>query len=344
MPLGRGKNRLTAVVGAGGGINRTWTMVEAANKALSTILSENRNVVMLGEDIEDPKGGVFGMSKGLSSRFPHQVHNSPLAEATIAGLASGLVMMDMIPVFELQFIDFVGTALNQLFNQLGTLCWRSNGRIQGPSVFLAPCGGYISGAGPWHSQSGESLLSHAYGIRVVMPHTAQQAADAIASAVGGQGPVVILLPKKQFFRKFNLTDEDTSPSSVVHEGEDITLVCWGNCVEVAEQAKEELLKQSINCELIALKTLYPIELDAIKASLAKTGRLIVIQEDARTCSIGQSIIAELAMDIHVWDMMFAPPMLISRPDMLLPFHHNTMLALLPDVEKITHAVLHSLRQ
>ena len=125
--------------------------------------------MLFGQDIEDPKGGVFGLTKGLSQDFPNRVINSPLAEATILGVAVGLAATGHRPVFEFQFIDFIGPAFNQIVSQLSNLRWRTGGDWKCPAVFYAPCGAYLPSGGMWHSQSGEGLLSHVPGLRIVMP-------------------------------------------------------------------------------------------------------------------------------------------------------------------------------
>lgn len=314
-----------------------WTMVEAVNSALDSILSGIPHAMMFGEDIEDAKGGVFGLTKGLSTRYPDRVLNSPLAEATIAGLASGLSMSGILPVFELQFIDFVGPAFNQIVNQIATLDWRSNGQYRCPMIIYAPCGSYISNGGPWHSQTNEAWFAHTPGLKVYMPGNANDAANLMYNAAHGSDPVLVLLPKNQFRR---VVPHDASlqlypeRARVRRRGSDVTLVAWGNCAELAETAAHTLALEDIEAEVIELCSLAPCDYHQIFQSAEYTGRLIVIQEDSRTCSFGQNIIARACSNRAVWHSLYAPPQLISRPDVNIGFATNLEKAALPCVQDI----------
>ncbi|PZT70914.1 hypothetical protein DN402_06390 [Streptomyces sp. SW4] len=146
-------------------------MVAAVNRALATGLERHPELVLFGEDIEDPKGGVFGFTKGLGDAAGERMTNSPLAEATIVGAAVGLAAAGLRPVVELQFVDFAGPAWNQIASQLTTLRWRTASAWTCPVVIYAPWGGYLPGGGIWHSQSNESLFTHLPGLRVVVPST-----------------------------------------------------------------------------------------------------------------------------------------------------------------------------
>src|SRR5262249_34044999 len=147
------------------------------------------------------KGGVFGLTKGLSRDFPNRVLNSPLAEATILGVAVGLAATGHRPVFEFQFIDFIGPAFNQIVSQLSNLRWRTGSDLKCPAVFYAPCSAYLPSGGMWHSQSGEGLLSHVPGLRIVMPATPEDALAAFWTAYHLEDPTFILLPKHLFHAK-----------------------------------------------------------------------------------------------------------------------------------------------
>ena len=321
--------------------DRQWNVVEATNYALHYVMNKYPNAIMFGEDIADPKGGVFGVSKGLSTNFPERVYNSPLAEATIAGVASGLALQGWLPIIELQFIDFVGPAINQIMNQIATMRWRTAGKQSLPLIILAPCGGYISGAGAWHSQTNESIFAHMPGLRVVMPSTPQDAVNALLHAAKGTDPVLILLPKKQFFRMQAISSfeelYDGQPK-IRHKGSDVTVVTWGNGTELCNSAQIILVEQGISCEIIDLRTLSPVPLDLLCLSLQKTGRLVIVQEDCRQCSLGQSLIAELLSNISVWDSLYSPPVLISRENVHVPFHHTSAIMTLPNVNDICDAI------
>ncbi len=156
--------------------NRKWRMVDAVNQVFRTGLKTNHNYVFFGEDIEDPKGGVFKLTAGLSTEFPDRVHNAPLAEATIAGVAVGMACYGMRPIFEIQFVDFVGPAWNQVTQNMATIRWRTFGDWKCPVVLYSPYGAYLPGGSLWHSQANESSFAHFPGMRVVVPSTPEDAA------------------------------------------------------------------------------------------------------------------------------------------------------------------------
>lgn len=317
-----------------------WTMAAAMNSCLRELLREDSRVLLFGQDIEDPKGGVFGITKGLSPDFPGRVVNAPLAEATIAGTASGLALAGYLPIFELQFIDFAGTALNQIVNQISTVRWRSKGAWANPLILLAPCGGYVAGAGPWHSQSNEGWFAHAPGLRVAVPSTPGDAAALLRAAALGEDPVLFLIPKSLLRQPVPAPDEGPiafGKAAVRRRGSDITLVAWGNSVSITLDAADALAPSGISAEVLDLRTLVPCDWPAIRESLEITGRLVVVQEDNRTCSFGQSILAEVTSSPEMWNMLFTGPELVSRPDVHVGFHPTMQAAALPSVRDIVEA-------
>ncbi len=318
-----------------------WTMVDAVNETLRGALAEDDRVILFGEDLEDPKGGVFGLTRGLSTQFPGRVLNSPLAESTIAGAAAGLALAGQKPIFELQFIDFVGPAFNQIVNQIATLRWRSVGTWTCPLVILAPCGAYLPSGGPWHSQTNEAWFAHAPGLQIVMPSTPQDAAALLKAAIAGDDPVLCLLPKHLFRRRLSVTTGEPArlgQAVTRRTGKDVTVLAWGNCVPIALEAAESLLSQGCSAEVIDLRSIVPCDWEAIEHSLSKTGRLVVVQEDNRTCSFGQAILAEMTSRTACWDLLAAPPQLVSRPDVHVPFNAMLEEHVLPNPERVCEAV------
>ncbi|MCB9990722.1 MAG: transketolase [Rhodospirillales bacterium] len=320
----------------------TWTMAEAWNHALNEILKNNEKALVFGEDVADPKGGVFGLTKGLSSGYQGRVINSPLAEATIAGLASGLSISGYLPIFELQFADFIGPAFNQIVNQIATLRWRSKGQYKCPLILYAPCGSYIANGGPWHSQTNESWFAHAPGLKVFMPSTPDDAANILIDAASGEDPVLILLPKNLFFVRAPNNTKDCLPiyserAKIKRSGEHITIVSWGNCVGFALEAARRLDQERISCEVIDLCAITPCDWQAVHESVRKTGRLIVVQEDNKTCSFGQSIMSEICSDFETWESLYSSPQLVSRPDIHIGFNPVLEQAVLPNVDDIIMA-------
>ncbi|MBX3420143.1 MAG: hypothetical protein KF752_01165 [Pirellulaceae bacterium] len=316
-------------------------IVDALQQTFRAALQADRRVVMFGEDIQAPKGGVFGMTAGLSDDFPDRVFNSPLAEATIAGVAVGMACYGMKPVFEFQFIDFVGPALNQICNNLATLRWRSGGQWTCPAVLYAPYGAYLPGGSLWHSQANESLFAHLPGIRIAVPSTPEDTAGLLWSAINSHDPTLLLIPK----HLLRHVQPAPNPLSVVEfgrarvrrAGQDVTLIAWGNCMELAEAAAQ-LLDGQIDVEVIDLRSIQPWDQATIAASVAKTGHLVVVQEDGQSCSVGQMIISHIASDPTSFYWLLGPPQLVSKIDVPIGYNPVYEFSALPDVSRIVAAI------
>lgn len=314
------------------------TMVSAINTTFRKALESDPRVIFFGEDIEDPKGGVFGLTKGLSVSFPKQVHNSPLAEATIMGMAVGMAAYGYRPVFELQFIDFIAPGWNQITTNMSTLRWRSFGKWKCPLVVYAPYGAYLPGGSLWHSQCNEGILAHVPGLRVAIPLTPEDAAGLFWTAMHAEDPCFILIPKHIFRKQCEVTKVEPVPfgkARIVREGPDVTLVTWGNCIEMAQEAAERV---SAGVEIIDLRSIVPCDYDAVVGSLAKTGRLVVVHEDGRTCGFGQSLIAEITSVPDRWNLFLSPPQLVAGDDIHIGFNPIYEYAVLPDVDQIVAAI------
>ncbi len=317
------------------------TMVESINCVLHAGMEKFPQMLAYGEDIEDPKGGVFGFTKGLSSRFPNRVSNSPLAEATIVGTAVGLAATGYRPVFEIQFIDYMSPAFHQLVAQMATLRWRSCGQWSCPAVIYAPYGAYLPGGGQWHSQSNDGWWAHTPGIRVAIPSTPADAAGLFWTAFHSDDPTLILIPKHLMRLRQHVAEFRAVPfgeAAIRRQGEDCTIVSWGNCLELAEQAAVELEREGRTIEILDLRTIVPCDWAAIEQSLAKTGRLVVIHEANRSCGFGQAIIAEVVSNPKRFQSLFAPPQLVARNDIHIPYHPVLEYAVLPDVVRVIAAI------
>jgi len=316
------------------------TIVSALNTTLGKALESDHRVILMGEDIQDPKGGVFGITKGLSTAYPKQVFNSPLAEATIVGVAVGLAAYGYKPVFEMQFIDFVTPAWNQITANLSTLRWRTCGDWSCPAVIYAPYGAYLPGGGLWHSQSNEGGLAHITGIQIAVPSTPEDAAGLLWSAIHCDDPSFVLVPKHIFRKPMAVTNVVPVPfgkARVVREGDDVTIVSWGNCLELAEQAADQL-GEECKVEIIDLRSIVPCDYDAITRSVAKTGRLVVVHEDNRTGGFGQAIITEMTSSPERWNLFLSPPQLVARLDVPIGFNPIYEYEALPSVEDVLRAV------
>ncbi len=314
------------------------TMVSAINSTFRKALENDPKVIFFGEDIEDPKGGVFGLTKGLSESFPKQVFNSPLAEATIMGVAVGMASYGWKPIFELQFVDFMAPGWNQITTNMSTLRWRSFGHWKCPMVIYAPYGAYLPGGSLWHSQSNEAFLAHNPGIRVAIPSTPEDAAGLFWTAAQSDDPCFILIPKHIFRMQRDVAKVAPVPfgkARIVKEGADVTLVTWGNCIELAEEAIKHV---DADVEIIDLRSIVPCDYDTITKSLEKTGRLVVLLEDNWTASFGQTVIAEMTRVPERWNLFLSPPQLVAREDVHIGYNPIYEYAALPDVDQVVTAI------
>lgn len=316
------------------------TMVSTINQTFKKALEEDPKVLFFGEDIEDPKGGVFGITKGLSEAFPNQVFNSPLAESTITGVAVGAAIYGMKPVFEIQFIDFISPGWNQVVTNFSTLRWRTFGDWKMPCVMYAPCGAYLPGGSLWHSMSGESYLTHTTGIKVAVPSTPEDAAGLFWSAIHSDDPVFILIPKHIFRKPLEVTNVDPVPlgkARIQRTGKDVTIVSWGNCLELADEAAAKL-RGEVDIEIIDLRSLVPCDYETVTESIAKTGRLVVVAEDTKTTSFAQTVIAEMTSVPERWNHFIAAPQLVAREDVPIGYNPVYEYAALPSLEDVIEAV------
>lgn len=322
--------------------NEEATINNAIRVVLEEGLKTNNKLLLFGQDIEDPKGGVFGFTKNLSTRYPKRVLNAPIAEASIIGAAIGLAVKGFLPVFEIQFIDYITPGFDQIVNQLASLRWRTCGQWYCPLVIYAPYGAYLPGGGIWHSQSNDGWWSHIPGLRVAIPSTPEDVVGLFWSAFHDKDPSLILIPKhlcriKMPTHKYK--NVRFGEARVKRIGVDITIVTWGNCVALSEGAANHLVKQEISCEVIDLRTLVPTDWTTIKTSLKKTGRLIVVHEDNKTSGFGSSIIAELISHKETFELFRTHPLLLARDDVHIPYHPNLEKIVLPQEEQIIDAAV-----
>jgi 2-oxoisovalerate dehydrogenase E1 component len=317
---------------------------DTVNKTLRLGLEEDGRRILFGEDIEDPKGGVFRLTQKLSTKFPRQVFNSPLAESTILGVACGLAAYGKRPVFELQFIDFIYPGFNQLVTNISTLRWRSFGNWKCPAVFYAPYGAYLPGGSLWHSQANESALAHYPGLNIVVPSTPADAAGLLWTAMHAEDPVIFLIPKHLLWAEH----EYAEPIQAVQlgrarqctSGSDVTVVAWGNTIEKSLEAIAKI-ENEMSVELIDLRSIVPWDKAAIEKSVRRTRRLVVVQEDTENCSVGQMIISHITSAPELWNEMISAPILVSKANVVIGYNPIYEYAALPDVERIVAAVRHS---
>jgi pyruvate dehydrogenase E1 component beta subunit len=278
-------------------------------------------VVVLGEDV-GVDGGVFRATLGLIERFgPERVIDTPLAEALIAGMTIGMAVEGLKPIAEIQFAGFAYTTIDQLLNHAGRMRHRSQGRLSCPMVIRIPCGAGIH-APEHHSESPESMFAHIPGIRVVYPSSPRRAYGLLLAAIRDPDPVVFLEPTR-LYRLFKEEVADNGEAAALdacytlREGTDVTLVSWGPMVPETLAAADELAEQGVAAEVIDVATLKPLDLDAILASVARTGRCVIVTEAARTCSFASEIAAGLVEEGLL--NLLAPVQRVTGYDVVVPF-------------------------
>ena len=312
-------------------------MVEAVRDALETAMADDESVVLLGQDV-GRKGGVFGASRGLVERFgPRRVLDTPIAEIAIAGAAIGAAVAGLRPVAEFQFADYMHPAWDQIVNQAATMRWRSVGAWDVPVVFRSPCGGGVRG-GVYHSQSIEAPYCHVPGLKVVMPSTPDDAFGLLLTAIRDDDPVVFFEPKRAYRLKPEAVSEDAHPLGVARvdrAGADVTVATYGYAVHTVRAAAEVLEASSIDVEILDLRTLVPLDRDAIAASVRKTGRLVVVHEANRTMGFGAEI-AAFAADELFYDLD-APVVRVAADDCHLAYGVEEQ-AILPDADDVVTAI------
>jgi 2-oxoisovalerate dehydrogenase E1 component len=320
------------------------TMVEAINHGLMEEMKRNPRIVMWGEDIQDPKGGVFGVTRGLTEAFPGRVENSPLAEATIVGMAKGMAIGGYKPIIEIQFADYSFPGYMQMRNEIPTLRWRSGGAWTCPLVVRIATGGYIRG-GPFHSQCPETLYAHTPGWYVAYPSNAADAKGLIKAACRMDDPVIFFEHKGLYRQVYSKSPEPGADyvlpfgkARVVREGDDLTVVAWGRTVHMAQQALGALASegQEPSVEILDLRTLVPMDLDAVLTSARKTGRVLVAHEAPMLAGMGAEVAARIAD--AAFDRLDAPVRRVAARDSFVPFAPNLEAAVLPSVEEIAAAI------
>lgn len=273
------------------------TLLEAIRDALHSELGADERVVLLGEDI-GRDGGVFRVTEGLQACYGRaRVMDAPIAESGIIGMAVGMAIAGLRPVPEIQFMGFLYPAFDQLINHVARMRNRSRGRFTCPLVVRVPYGGGIHPP-EHHSESTEAMLVHTPGLQVVVPATPYDAKGLLISAIRSPDPVIFLEPKRIYRAVRQEIPEEayTVPigeARLVREGSDVTVIAWGSMMHTVLQAAESLVADGISPEILDLRTLSPMDVPAIIASVEKTGRAVVVHEAARTAGLGAEIVAQI---------------------------------------------------
>jgi 2-oxoisovalerate dehydrogenase E1 component len=319
-------------------------LIEAINHALHEEFARDDKLVCWGQDVQDGKGGVFGATKGLSTKFGiERVFNSPLAEATIIGTGLGYSYKPGCKaVVEIQFGDYIFPAMMQLVNEVATARYRSNNNWPAPMVIRVPVGGYIQGA-MYHSQCIEGVFAARPGLRIAMPSNAADAKGLLKAAIRGHDPVLFMECKNLYRQERAKSEEPDSEyvlpfghGRVVREGSDVTLVTWGNTVMISEDAARSLEDEGIRVEVIDLRTILPWDKELVLRSLGKTNRCLVVHEDTLTMGFGAEINARIMEE--AFEMLDAPVKRVAAQDSFCPYAKPLENAVLPQKQNIMDAV------
>jgi pyruvate dehydrogenase E1 component beta subunit len=313
-------------------------LVEAVNDALHVEMERDSTVMVMGEDV-GRLGGVFRATAGLQDRFgADRCVDTPLAEAGILGTAVGLCMAGWRPVCEMQYDAFSYPALDQLINHVGRYHWRTRGKMEFPLTIRMPYGGGVR-APELHDDSPETYYVHTPGVKVAIPSTPADAKGLLASAIRDPDPVVVFEPKLVYrtARGEVPGGEHVVPlgkARIAREGSDVTIVAYGAMVPLAERAANSL-EGEVSCEILDLRTLKPLDEDSLLASVAKTGRAVVVQEAPRVCGFAAEVAAVLA-EKAIFDLR-GPVIRVTGYDVPYPYWQIED-AYMPSVERVADAV------
>lgn len=316
------------------------TYRDAIRDAICEEMRRDEAVFMIGEDI-CKYGGAFGVTRDLVKEFgERRIRSTPIAELGGAGMGVGAAMMGLRPIVEIMYVDFMLLALDQIVNQAAKMRYRFGGQVKVPMVIRAPQGAG-RGTGAHHSQSLEAVLYGFPGIKIAMPSNPYDAKGLLKTAIRDDNPVVFLESKQQYNEKGEVPDEEYcipfGKARIVREGRDITLIAIASMVNEAVKAAQELEKRNISVEVIDIRTLYPLDIDLLEASLSKTGRLIVAAESIKLGGIAGCIVAQL-METKAFYYLDAPPIHIGAKLSSFPLNRKLEQALLPSCETILDVV------
>jgi pyruvate/2-oxoglutarate/acetoin dehydrogenase E1 component len=319
----------------------------ALKEALFEEMARNPDMICLGEDI-GILGGAFGVTEGLQKEYgAHRVMDMPISEGAIIGTGVGAALNGKTVMCEMQFIDFISTGFDQIVNMMATYHYRTAGEVNIPLVIRGPAGAYAGGA-LYHSQMNEAWFCHSPGLKVVCPSTPYDGKGLMKAALRDGNPV-LFYEIKDLYRRREISEELPSEdyiiplgkASIRREGTDVTLVTYGQNVYHCLQAADTLAEQGVSAEVIDIRSLVPLDEETIYNSLAKTNRVVVVNEAPQTCGFAGEIVARITND--AFDLLDAPPLRVTRLDTPVPWAKPLELHVLPSVDKIVAAALKVVR-
>ena len=318
-------------------------IITAVNQTLHEVFAADDSVVLFGEDVGDPKGGVFKATVGLTDTFgPNRCFNTPLAEALIVGIGIGMGAAGKRPILEIQFADFIHPGFDQLVSEASRISYRSNGDWNCPMTIRVPFGGGIHGS-LYHSQSIESFYTHVPGLKVVVPSTPADVKGLLWTAVEDPDPVLFLEPKRLYrlckgpfpVGEYRIP---LGKAAIRRAGSDVTILTYGAMAYFAEEAGVRLIGEGVSAEVIDLRSLKPLDWNTINASIAKTGRALVVHEDNEFVGFGAEVSALIAD--RAFEHLDAPVKRYAAPDVpTFPFADVLEEQLLPNTDGIVERAI-----
>ncbi len=312
---------------------------EAIREALRHEMARDERVVLLGEDI-GAYGGAFKVTRGLLDEFgPERVIDTPISEAAVTGICAGAAMTGMRPVMEIMFMDFITLAFDQLLNHAAKYRYMYGGAVKVPMVIRTPTGGG-RGYGATHSQSLESWTAKIPGVKVVAPAFCEDARGMLISAIRDDNPVVFVEHKKLYGTKGELGDEAKAAplekARVVKEGSDVTVISYSWMLHRCLEAARELEKEGVSCRVLDLRSLKPLDEEAVFEAVEATGRVVLAEEGVRTMGIGAELAARIAEECLF--SLDAPPVRVAAPDTHIPCSPPLEKAVIPGPAAVIQAV------
>lgn len=319
---------------------KTMMYRDAISSALAEEMRRDEKVFVMGEDVAIT-GGVYKATKGLLDEFgPQRVRNTPLSEWAIAGVACGAAMCGARPVAEIMHVDFIGCCFDIVLNQMSKMCYKTNGKLTVPMV-LRTQGGRGKSNGCTQSQSLESLFTHIPGLKVVMPATPKDAKGLLKSAIRDNNPVMFVEHKGLYQTKGEVPEEEylipLGKADIKRAGKDVTIITYSKSVLTSLDAAKELESKGIDVEVLDLRTLVPLDFDAIKESVTKTGRVVIVHESTERTGYGAEIAAQIADKL--FDELDAPIVRVCGANIPVPNATLPEIESAPTVEKIVKAAV-----